>query len=284
MSDITVTFKNQPILTMDANGSKPLLTRGKYCEDDITIAYVKPSGGSGVTFDEMATGTYSGDVVLTVDRIKEQAFSRSGITSVSSQSVAQVGANAFVDCHQLVSANFSGLINLSGSLVGSQMFFNCKRMTSIGFPELIWVADSMFRACTAIVYGIFPKAEHIHQNSLLGCISLQAVDVGAKATGALTAANNLIHGSSAFSGCTVLNKLIIRQTNRIMALNNINAFNNTPFADGKAGGTLYVPQALIASYEAATNWSTILGYANNSIAAIEGSIYENAYADGTPIT
>ena len=51
MSDITVTFKNQTILTMDASGSKPLLTQGKYCEDDITISYVKPAGPSGsVTF------------------------------------------------------------------------------------------------------------------------------------------------------------------------------------------------------------------------------------------
>lgn len=47
MSDITVTFKNQTILTMDASGSKDLLTQGKYCEDDITISYVKPSGGGG---------------------------------------------------------------------------------------------------------------------------------------------------------------------------------------------------------------------------------------------
>lgn len=46
MSDITVTFKNETILTMDASGSKDLLTRGKYCEDDIAISYVKPSGGS----------------------------------------------------------------------------------------------------------------------------------------------------------------------------------------------------------------------------------------------
>lgn len=283
MSDITVTFKNETILTMDASGSKDLLTQGKYCEDDISITYVKPSGG-GVTFDEMATGGYSGDVVLTVDRIKEQAFGRSRITSVSSQSVTNVGANAFAECRQLITANFPGLINQSGSLIQTQMFINCSQMTNISFPELIWIADSMFRTCSSIVYGIFPKAEHIHQYSLLGCSRLQAVDVGAKSTGVLTAANNLIHGSSAFSGCTVLNKLIIRQTNRIMALNNINAFNNTPFADGNAGGTLYVPQALIASYQAATNWSTILGYANNRIQAIEGSIYENAYADGTPIT
>lgn len=51
MSDITVTFKNQTILTMDASGSKPLLTGGKYCEGDITIAYVKPSGGGSSDLD-----------------------------------------------------------------------------------------------------------------------------------------------------------------------------------------------------------------------------------------
>ena len=45
MSDISVTYKNETILTMDASGSKPLLTQGKYCEDDISISYVKPSGG-----------------------------------------------------------------------------------------------------------------------------------------------------------------------------------------------------------------------------------------------
>ena len=68
MSDITVTFKDQTILTMDASGSKPLLTQGKYCEDDITIAYVKPSGGSSnvllasfVAAQDTATIQISGD-------------------------------------------------------------------------------------------------------------------------------------------------------------------------------------------------------------------------------
>lgn len=47
MSDITVTFKNETILAMDASGSKPLLTQGKYCEDDISITYAKPTGPTG---------------------------------------------------------------------------------------------------------------------------------------------------------------------------------------------------------------------------------------------
>lgn len=54
MSDITISYKGSSIATMDATGTKTLLTEGKYCEDDIEVAYVKPSGGGN-----MATGTYT---------------------------------------------------------------------------------------------------------------------------------------------------------------------------------------------------------------------------------
>lgn len=90
--------------------------------------------------------------------------------------------------------------------------------------------------------------------------------------------------NNALNGGSSMNVLILRKTSGVVPLQNINAFNNTPFASGKAGGTLYVPNALISSYQSANNWSTILGYANNSIQKIEGSIYETAYADGTPIS
>lgn len=89
-------------------------------------------------------------------------------------------------------------------------------------------------------------------------------------------------GGSSFIQNSNLNVLVIR-ADSVTPLSNINAFNSTPFASGGAGGTIYVPSAQISSYQAASNWSTILGYANNSIQAIEGSIYENEYADGTPI-
>ena len=47
MSDITINYKGNAIATMDASGTKTLLTDGKYCEDDIDVVYVKPSGGGG---------------------------------------------------------------------------------------------------------------------------------------------------------------------------------------------------------------------------------------------
>lgn len=89
--------------------------------------------------------------------------------------------------------------------------------------------------------------------------------------------------NGAFVSCASFTKLILRRSS-VASLGNTSAFNSSPFASSGSGGTLYVPSAMIASYQSATNWSTILGYANNSIQAIEGSIYETEYADGTPIS
>ena len=43
MSDITIEYKGNTIATMDASGIKTLETEGKYCEDDITVSYMKPA-------------------------------------------------------------------------------------------------------------------------------------------------------------------------------------------------------------------------------------------------
>lgn len=83
MSEITVSYKGNTITTMDASGTKTLLTEGKYCEDDITVVYDRPSGG--ISVDDIATGAApTGAVVLdTATSIKERAFSQfTGITSI----------------------------------------------------------------------------------------------------------------------------------------------------------------------------------------------------------
>lgn len=45
MADVTLTYKGDTIAEMNASGSKTLKTAGKYCEGDIGVSYVKPSGG-----------------------------------------------------------------------------------------------------------------------------------------------------------------------------------------------------------------------------------------------
>ena len=43
MSEIAINYKDESIATMDASGTKTLLTQGKYCEDDIEVVYTRPT-------------------------------------------------------------------------------------------------------------------------------------------------------------------------------------------------------------------------------------------------
>ena len=131
---------------------------------------------------------------------------------------------------------------------------------------------------------VLPKVLKTSMNGCNGCTSLKAFDI-------LLAADSNNIQQQLWYGCSNFDTLIIRTTSGVAELGNINAFANTPFASGKAGGTLYVPSALISSYQSATNWSTILGYANNEIKSIESTHTDPDapidltlyYADGTAI-
>lgn len=48
MSDVTLSYKGDDILELSDSGSATLKTGGKYCEDDIAVEYVKPSGGVNI--------------------------------------------------------------------------------------------------------------------------------------------------------------------------------------------------------------------------------------------
>ena len=163
---------------------------------------------------------------------------------------------------------------------GEQAFAYAKALTSVKLPNLEVgyynyqnMTNSTFRYCEALQTVALPKLSRCENYTFGNCTSLTSVDFGEMTK----------LGGNSFNGSSALNVLIIR-TSSVSQLDNINAFTNTPFASGGSGGTLYVPSALISSYQSASNWSTILGYANNQIKAIEGSIYETQYADGTPIT
>lgn len=86
-------------------------------------------------------------------------------------------------------------------------------------------------------------------------------------------------------------EILVLRKSALTSLANIDAFTDTPFANGGSGGTLYVPNDLISTYQSATNWSTILAYTNNQIKSIESTHTDPTapidltlyYADGTLI-
>lgn len=69
MADVTLTYKGQSILELSESGNKTIKTAGKYCESDISLAYVKSGGGSGYNIlkgssQPSATIGQDGDVYL----------------------------------------------------------------------------------------------------------------------------------------------------------------------------------------------------------------------------
>lgn len=59
MADVTLTYKGSDILELSDSGSATLKTGGKYCEDDIAVEYVKPSGGGGSYNIQEASGSFT---------------------------------------------------------------------------------------------------------------------------------------------------------------------------------------------------------------------------------
>lgn len=258
MADITISYKNDDIAEISQSGTVTLDTSGKYCEDDITIEYVKPAGG----IDYMAQNvmdtltTYSSDEVTTV---RAQAFRDSSITRVTFPNCTKVNGDAFRGTHitGFYAADFPLLEE-----TGNGGFGNLG-----SYPQ----------------FACFPKVGKIEQTGISGS-GLQAVDVGNANVTPVSIAG------SAFNGNSLMTTLILRYTS-IISLSALTAFINTPFASGGNGGTIYIPESLYnhlgdesaLDYKAATNWSVIDGYGTITWAKIEGSQYETKYADGTDI-
>ena len=210
------------------------------------------------------------------------------ITDYENSTVTDITAyRTFYQQTNLRSVSFSEIVTFNGGYA----FYECTALESISFPKLEYIngAQAAFQGCTSLEVVVFPKHYRTFQSSIFqGCTSLQIYDAGIPTA---PTGNYNMFAQNFFNGDTALHTIIIRTENRIGGLGNINTFTGTRFASGGAGGTIYIPKALYdhlgdgtsLDYKAATNWSTVNGYGTITWAKIEGSQYENYYADGTPI-
>lgn len=235
-------------------------------------------GGSGYSIDDINESDITGDITITGSYIKAFRFAYTSITSVNAPNATTINGvfnnggaptgSAFAYCQSLQRVSAPLLTTL-----GMSMFAFCTNLTSVYLPSVTWYDSGPFHRCDKLTVIALP--------SISGAIK------GIGQTGNLT---TLDYGggtsidAKAFNSSEKLSTLILRNS-QVTTLSNVNVFGTShPFGASGTGGTLYVPSALISAYQSATNWSTILGYSTNSIQAIEGSIYETQYADGTPIT
>ncbi len=217
------------------------------------------TGGGGYSIDDIATASEpSGDIVITATTIAEDVFlRRPGITSVVADNATTINMQAFRKCSNLTS-------------------FTAKNATKLGS---YWIAE------TSVSVLVFQKISNNtgFQNRFTTMNNkLHVVDLGG---------NNIQICNKDFESASALTTIILRRPT-IVPMQNASAFNGSLFKSGGTGGTIYIPKVLYDElgtgsandYKAATNWSTVDGYGTITWAQIEGSQYENYYADGTPIS
>lgn len=199
-------------------------------------------------------------------------LSNSKITSFSSTSAqANTVGYAFYYCDQLKTVDMPNFIQASNN-GGASMFNGCSALESINIPKWRRGGGNMFQNCTSLQMLVLPSADYALGGYFAnGCTSLTTVDIGGGLSGNLCLGNGFSH--------TGIKTLILRRTGSILTTG-ANNFNDSPLAASGAGGDIYVPNSLLSAYQSAANWSTL----NATWHAIEGSIYETKYADGTPIS
>ena len=188
----------------------------------------------------------TGDVVWTGQTVRGNV-SGSGVTSFYAPNAVDV-PTAYSNGRALDFTDCKSLTAFRAprlaALSGLNMLLRgCTALQTLDLKSMIWVPEHLVSGCTALKTVVFPNLNGIVYGSAFYMSGLEIYDLGGPK----------IH------------------------------FSNTPFDNGGTGGALYVPAALISAYQGAANWSTILGYPNNRILPIEGSVYETRYADGTEV-
>ena len=143
---------------------------------------------------------------------------------------------------------------------------NRSAVTSITAENIASSNSYLFQNCSSLAKAKLNRktAGVTGAGWFMSCKALKTVDIGDKI--------NLI-GNFFFGSCSSI-ELVILRYNDVVKLNNVNAFSGTPFASGGTGGKIYVPLALIESYQTATNWATLYDAGTIEFLPIEGSEYE----------
>lgn len=155
------------------------------------------------------------------------------VSEVYNNRVTTIGQYAFQSCSSLQSVNFPSVTSID-----EHAFQNCSSLQSVDFPNVTRIGSYAFQACTSLLTATFSKVA-------------------------------TISGNNVFGSCYNLLTLKLAKSS-ICTLSKSNTFTSTPIAGyttstGGVYGSIYVPQSLIASYRAATNWT----YFSSRFAAIE---------------
>lgn len=199
----------------------------------------------------------------------------SKLKTVFSPSVSYISSKVFQNCSVLSEIDLPNLKNISANY----NFQSCKALSFIGFSSLITINGSYnFSTCTQLLHFSFPNLTTISGNgNFYGCSNLfDAVFPNysyTSVTGSMFdkcsslslvsfGITSRISGTYMFRGCYHLISLFFLGSSVCVLGNTIaSMFGSTPVSNYSTSAgrwaSIFVPQSLLASYKAATNWTTI---------------------------
>lgn len=200
--------------------------------------------------------------VLGDDAVIDSIIQRD-ITEFADNTVQTFGDCSFYGCTELTSVDAPACTE-----VRSNAFNKCTALTKINLPALTTVYAAAFGICTSLESVELPLVRNFSGGGQFqDCTALKSLKLPLWESGttgyefrrcsALVSADFFKAKSfrgQTFLDCTALKSLILRNTEAVCSLGNVNVLQSTPIADG--AGYVYVPKTLVDSYKAATNWST----------------------------
>lgn len=168
---------------------------------------------------------------------------------------------ALYNCKQLMSVSAP-----LASEVGSYAFSGCSNLTTVNLPSVQTVNDYGFASCSILRSISLPEVRTIYSFAFRGCGALEAVNLPKLET----------MGQAAFYQLQRLKRVELPSI-RSIALSNLHYVEtvvlpgeNVPSLSGSSfndSSKIYVPRALLDSYQTATNWASL--YNRGQILAIE---------------
>ena len=229
--------------------------------NDVTLPY---------GLSNMATGIFYGcedfeNIVIpsSITAVGNNAFynCHSLKTVTLPNGLTSIGSNAFYNCYALETINIPATV----TSIGSQAFLQCFTLKDISVPSgLTTLEAGAFYNCVGITSLVIPNnITSIGNNTFRGCITLTSVNIPSSATSigeyAFGTANSLATltipsgitsiGANAFDSCQGVAEYHFLPTTPP-------TITSTTFNAIASDCVIYVPQASLATYQAAENWST----------------------------
>lgn len=200
--------------------------------------------------------------------IEQYAFTGCNeLTEISFPKAVIVGQHAFQFCTKLESVNlpvFTGETSNNSNNAPNYLFQECKALKTVILPQLEKTGTyGMFRDCTSLEELRTPKNTFAGKDHVYGCTKLRLFDNGFAD----------LTQSGVMNNTAALETLILRSATVAAITPCAGSVLHTGYT-GDIVCNVYVPSALIESYKAATNWSSLFAAGRCVFVALEGSVYE----------